>query len=248
MQCPVCGRVGPLDGFTENLRESGYCLECGTWTRLRQVAATVLVAAADRGNPARSLIELAGTTDLSIYNTEAHGPLHHALVGAPGYVSSEYFGDQVPPGTVQPGGARHEDLRRLSFADSSFDLVISSDVFEHVAEPYRAHREVLRVLRPGGCHVFTVPFLQDSPLDQVRSRLGADNVVEHLMPPQFHDDPLRGDGTALVFTVFGLEMIPNLARIGFEVTVYRPWDPARGLIEPGAMVFEARRPLGHAAG
>jgi len=45
VRCPVCGRAGPVDGFTENLRESGHCLECGTWTRLRQVAAAVLVVA-----------------------------------------------------------------------------------------------------------------------------------------------------------------------------------------------------------
>lgn len=240
VQCPVCGHVGAVDGFTENLRESGYCAECGTWTRLRQVAAAALVVAASRGTPASSLRELATSTDFRIYNAEAHGPLHQALSEAPGYVCSEYFGDDVAPGTLQPGGTRHEDLQHLSFADCSFDLVISSDVFEHVPEPYVGHREVLRVLRPGGHHVFTVPFLPASALDQVRSRPGA-NGIEHLMTPEFHDDPMRGDGAALVFTVFGLEMVPNLARIGFDVTVYRPWDPTRGLIEPGAMVFDACR-------
>jgi hypothetical protein len=31
-------------------------------------------------------------------------------------------------------------------------------VFEHIPRPYQAHAELLRILRPGGTHVFTAPF------------------------------------------------------------------------------------------
>ena len=58
----------------------------------------------------------------------------------------------------------------LSYDDASIDLILSSDVFEHVPDPYRAHAEVHRVLRPGGHHVFTVPFHQHAHLDDVRAR------------------------------------------------------------------------------
>jgi SAM-dependent methyltransferase len=40
-----------------------------------------------------------------------------------------------------------------------FDLVIAEQVFEHVLWPYRAGRNVLEMLRPGGHFLITTPFL-----------------------------------------------------------------------------------------
>jgi SAM-dependent methyltransferase len=45
----------------------------------------------------------------------------------------------------------------LPFEDRSFDGVLSTQVFEHVADPSRAFRECARVLRAGGRLVLTVP-------------------------------------------------------------------------------------------
>lgn len=48
------------------------------------------------------------------------------------------------------------DGHALPFADSSFDLVFSYAVFEHLHNPYLAAREVARVLAPGGIFFGTV--------------------------------------------------------------------------------------------
>jgi SAM-dependent methyltransferase len=40
-----------------------------------------------------------------------------------------------------------------------FDLIIADQVFEHLKWPYRAGRNVLTMLRPGGYLLITVPFL-----------------------------------------------------------------------------------------
>jgi ubiquinone/menaquinone biosynthesis C-methylase UbiE len=45
----------------------------------------------------------------------------------------------------------------LSFDDASFDAVTCIEVLEHVRSPEEASREVLRVLRPGGAFLVTVP-------------------------------------------------------------------------------------------
>ncbi len=45
----------------------------------------------------------------------------------------------------------------LPFADTSFDLVVSFDVFEHIRDSDAHLREVRRVLRPGGSYLIQTP-------------------------------------------------------------------------------------------
>lgn len=43
--------------------------------------------------------------------------------------------------------------------DDRFDVIVADQVFEHLARPYRAARNVLSMLRPGGRFVISTPFL-----------------------------------------------------------------------------------------
>ncbi len=49
------------------------------------------------------------------------------------------------------------DVTRLPFSDSCFDLVICSEVLEHVTDNKMAIAELLRVLKPSGDLIVTVP-------------------------------------------------------------------------------------------
>jgi ubiquinone/menaquinone biosynthesis C-methylase UbiE len=49
------------------------------------------------------------------------------------------------------------DVRRLPFADNSFDAVTAMDVIEHIDDDKAASAEIFRVLRPGGRLFVTVP-------------------------------------------------------------------------------------------
>tara|TARA_R110002073_G_scaffold186197_7_gene344782 strand:- start:1299 stop:2018 length:720 start_codon:yes stop_codon:yes gene_type:complete len=49
------------------------------------------------------------------------------------------------------------DAARLPFADGSFDVVICSEVLEHVPDPDAALAEIVRVTRPGGQVAVSVP-------------------------------------------------------------------------------------------
>jgi len=128
---------------------------------------------------------------------------------------------------------------RLSFPDESFDVVISSDVFEHIPDPYRAHREVARVLKKGGRHVFTVPFDPRGYLDDVRARLDSAGAIELLSPAIYHHDPVSGKCDVLVYTIFGLEMLVRLRQLGLETTLYHVSAPWLGILGPNAIVFDA---------
>jgi len=49
------------------------------------------------------------------------------------------------------------DVTKLPFADGSFDVVICSEVLEHIKDNRTAVAELVRVLKPGGDLVVTVP-------------------------------------------------------------------------------------------
>lgn len=53
--------------------------------------------------------------------------------------------------------AIRSDARHLPFPDASFDLVLSSDAWEHIEEDDEVAAESFRVLRPGGTLLVMVP-------------------------------------------------------------------------------------------
>ena len=70
------------------------------------------------------------------------------------------FGAMELAGEV-PAGARARtevgDALNLPFDDDSFDVVLISEVLEHVPEDARAIAELTRILKPGGVAAVTVP-------------------------------------------------------------------------------------------
>jgi SAM-dependent methyltransferase len=68
-----------------------------------------------------------------------------------------YFG----PGYLTFGEYEEDvrgDLCALPFADACFDGVVLTEVLEHCKNPFKAAKEVHRVLRPGGLALVTSPF------------------------------------------------------------------------------------------
>jgi len=230
--CTVCGKEATFSRFNDNLRESGCCSDCGSSNRQRQVA---FIVRRFYGLPNHGQITF--NRELVIYNTETSGALHQQLTRHASYFASEYFGPQFRPGE-KVGGRRHEDLQNLSFENNTLGLVLSSDVLEHMPDPYKAHAEIHRALKPGGRHIFTVPFDDQVFQDQVRASLMNGKLVHH-MPPAYHGDPLNPDEGILVYRIFALEMLVRLNQIGFNTRLHVLHEPECGIVGPGALVFEA---------
>ena len=243
--CPVCGALTSAVDFSRDatMRESGRCKRCGATNRQRQVAyMTCQVLGRRVGRRLRCLVDVARLRGLVVYNTEAQGPVHQRLAAMDGYLASEYFGPEVESGRLVDG-VMHQDLRDLSFPDESIDLVLSSDVLEHVPDPYRAHAEIFRVLRPGGSHLCTVPFHQHLHLDDHRATVDERGNVVLLKEPIYHGDPVRPSEGVLVYTIFSLEMLVRLRELGFETSLYLLYLPWRGIVGHNAVVFEAVKPV-----
>lgn len=167
------------------------------------------------------------------YELSARGPLAAWLRRhARSLAVSEYLPD-VAAG-CQRDGVRSEDVQCLTFADASFDLVTHSEVLEHVPDDARAFAQLHRVLRPGGCMVFTVP-LHGGERTIERARL-RDGRIEHLLPPAYHRDPLRGGAGILAFRDYGRDILDRLRAAGFanaephEPAPLAPWYVARAVI------------------
>lgn len=142
------------------------------------------------------------------------------------YSSSQYFSG-IKSGDFFDG-VRCENLEALTFEDGTFDLFITQDVFEHIFNPDRAAKEIMRVLKPGGAHVFTAPKHKGISKSYQRAKLvGAE--VEHIHEPSYHGNPI-GDGRALVTWDYGddFEFLVNEWSGSFTVT-YITRDRALGL-------------------
>ncbi|MEM9039985.1 MAG: class I SAM-dependent methyltransferase, partial [Actinomycetota bacterium] len=86
-------------------------------------------------------------------------------------VALDYAADEVVQTTATLGGmidagdisadrvsgTLRGDATRLPFDDGSFDVVITSEVLEHIQDDVSAIAEMVRVLRPGGTFAATVP-------------------------------------------------------------------------------------------
>ncbi len=63
------------------------------------------------------------------------------------------------------------DAYTIPLPDASFDTALCTAVLEHLEEPEAALRECFRLLRPGGCAIYTVPFIwhvHEAPRDFFR--------------------------------------------------------------------------------
>ena len=136
---------------------------------------------------------------------------------------SEYFPSH-PLGTLV-NGVQNEDAQRLTFAENSFDLVTSNQVFEHVPDAIAGFRECWRVLRQGGAMFFTVPLHETAETEQVA--VLDDGKLKWLSTPEFHSSRTSGPYSVPVFWRFSIRDIASLVlRGGFaevsllEITLF----------------------------
>lgn len=197
-KCPVCG-LSPFVRFGED-ETAVRCLRC-----LATPVHLALVEAVE-GNLPR-------LQRRSAYELSSRSPLLAYLRANFDVVTCSEYIKGIPGGTVADG-IRCEDVQKLSFEDGSFDLCTSTEVFEHVPDDMAGFKEILRVLRPGGQFIFTVP-LSGSKFTVERAAL-VDGKLNYFLEPAYHGDRFSGKGSVLVFRDYGLDICERLIAAGFS--------------------------------
>jgi SAM-dependent methyltransferase len=216
--CSVCGTAGEYRLEAGRLlRGTLACTTCGAILRHRQQADVLLELYGEGAGTIARLAKNRTFRRLDIYEPGLGGPFVKYLGALRGYRRSAFWPD-VEPGDTRDG-VRCEDLQVLTYASTSFDLVISSEIMEHVREPWRAFAEIRRVLRPGGRHVFTVPLVWPLPSTTIARVDTSGERDVHILEPQYHWSPTDPEG-ALVYTDFGMDLPELLRDLGFRTSVH----------------------------
>ena len=237
-KCTICGySVRFFFADVALWRESLNCEHCLATSRYRSVARGILRAIREiAGVDADSLAALpkshAGRR-IRVYDTQP--PFYYYtcayplpdMLKATGWIDVELsqYKPKLKPGQRISEGVTNQNLECLTFADGSLDLVITSDVMEHVRLDKLAHAEIYRVLRMGGVYVFTVPHERSWPETLVRVQVTdpedpAKDV--HILEPEYHGDTNSGDDSGVLsYRVYGRDLEAYLEELGFDVQYSR---------------------------
>jgi SAM-dependent methyltransferase len=255
--CTVCGEDTAFL-FQEGSvpRESLNCVECMTSSRYRALALGVLRAIDElTGIRASSLAELPATAEhhIELFDTQPSFywppggcyPLPDVLAQKNWITvhTSSYKPDQ-PWGSVLRPGETNQNLEALTFPDSAFDIVMTSDVMEHVRLYERAHSEIARVLKPGGCYLFTVPHSRTTRETLVRVEVRDPNDPSSdvfLLEPEYHFSADPGESGVLSYRVFGTSIDEELEELGLSTDYQMLAHPEVGVLRT-ELFFCRKRP------
>lgn len=178
-----------------DLRESSFCPNCQNSHRTRYLAKAILEQIPFGTNNLTDWVQKANKANLKVAEINGCGQLHQILENLNKISYSEY----VPPENLKTRfknflkDISNQDVTQLSYKDNQFDLVLHSDVLEHVNDYQKAIKECRRVLKPNGVCLFTVPVIMNR-LTKSRKKLS----------PSFHGS---GEPDNFVFWEFGKDIV-----------------------------------------
>lgn len=187
-KCKCCGKISVFISLDKG-EEAKRCIRCLANLRYEMLSECIKK---NYGGRLRGF---------DVLELDVNSPLQSLLQGSRTYVMT-YYSRSDKPGQLKDG-IRCEDITRLTFGADQFDLIVSSDVLEHVCDLKRAFSESARVLKPNGVHLFTVPCRSEG--DTFQRSCWINGVLEHRAAPQYHYDPLNASG-CLTYWTFGKDI------------------------------------------
>lgn len=241
MHCCICGYDGTMSyDFPDVrlrkahgiglLRETLRCKSCGGTMRDRQLAHGLLQVIAERsGTATPSLRALRDRQDglLRILDTDAFSAINRTLRGMTGYVYSQYQPGE-PNGSTLSDGSMNVNLESMPFTSESFDVILTSDVMEHVFNDDLAHREIYRCLGTQGHYIFTVPFDPCIVGHRKLTQAAGHDRCYFLLEIHIHGDPHARSGI-IAHRIYGRQLLDDMAAFGYKMSFVNVDRPDLGI-------------------
>ena len=195
--CPCCksGFITflPKKGIGQKIRLNAICPKCNSLERDRLMIKYLY----ERTNLFKDKVRfLHVSPEMSIYNTFLKSD------------NIEYFPvDKFAEGYSYPKETIEMDITQIKYDDNYFDVIICSNVLEHIPEDSKAMAELLRVLKPTGWAIIQVP------IDESRDITYEDFTIT---------DPKKREiafGWPDHVRWYGKDFINRLEEVGFNVSV-----------------------------
>lgn len=182
--CPICDREVHFTAKNEWLRDHLFCSGCGSIPRERALMQVIKTY-------------YPNYRELTIHESSPcfRGASLKLKNECRNY-SASYFYPDIALGSCHPiYGFRCENLQDMTFIDESFDLFITQDVMEHIFDPEKTFKEIARILRHGGAHIFSVPLINKSKRSMCLASLGETGEIEYHHEPEYHGNPIDNGGS-----------------------------------------------------
>lgn len=199
--CPICESLKPIIRLNDN-EIAIRCIAC----RASVVSMTMANVISE---------EYACLQEKTVYELSARGPLVRYLNRKCKNLTTSEFYPHVKLGDSY-NGVLCQDVQNLTFESNSFDLATSTDVFEHVPNDVLGLKNIYRVLKPGGKAIFTVPLCGEITVQ--RAMCTDSGKIEHILPPEYHGDPIASTGKILAFRNYGYDLLDLLSSVGFKTS------------------------------
>jgi SAM-dependent methyltransferase len=226
MICSVCGgtsfaehpilwdklvsewQLAPHERKYIDQQQGTCCLSCGA--NLRSIAlADAIRAAIGTGLTLTEVVKTSQSKDLLVLEINEAGNLSPVLRSFVGHTLASY------PSV---------DMQAMPYPDNTYDLVVHSDVLEHVVNPIRALEECRRVLRLGGALCFTIPTV-----------VGRLSLSRTGLSKSYHGSSEMRAENYVVHTEFGADMWTYVTRAGFSAL------SINAVLYPAALALTARK-------
>jgi len=138
------------------------------------------------------------------------------------YDEQNYLQLQANAGRLSNVRTMRESLLEIPLPDASVDVVLSTQVLEHITEHERAAAELCRILKPGGYAVITVP-----------------RPPEPFPNPEHMREGYTEEELTALFAPYGMKALANdwfLTRDTVDRMLSCARLPARGMFVPVALV------------
>lgn len=242
--CGLCGSESAFafrpaaDGCMPNWREELACPGCGLISRVRLGIGLLLDLVGGEAAPRVYVTEQASRAYIWIKRRFPTAAGSEFCVDRAKIRRMNAYLSDLSDGEFR--SVSHEDVRALSMAPRSLDAVVCFEVLEHVYEYRAAIAEFARVLAPGGFLIASVPFIATERSSVLRATVDRDGAVRHLFEPEYHGDPITGQGV-LCFHHFGWDLLDAVRGLGFEdAGMVDCWAPNLGFMGFSGLLIARR--------